>query len=72
MLVINLSHNEEVLERIREKRTLINSILRGKVNRIGNILTMNCLLHDAIEDQMAEVKGVGTRTAQFLDSLRNR
>ena len=31
----------------------------------------NCLLHDAIEGQMTEVKGVRRRT-QLLDDLRNR
>jgi hypothetical protein len=50
--------NEQVLERIGEKRTLLNNILRRKVNWIGHFLRINCLLHDAIEGQMAEVKGV--------------
>ena len=44
--------NEQVLERIGEKRTLINNILRRKVNWIGHILRRNCLLHDVIEGQM--------------------
>ena len=52
----------EVLDRIGEKRTLINSILRRKANWIG----------DAIEGQMTEVKGVGRRRTQLLDDLRNR
>ena len=55
-----------MLERIGEKRTLLNNILRRKVNWIGN-----CLLRDVIEGQMTEVKGVGRRT-QLLDDLRNR
>ena len=63
--------NEQVLERIGEKRTLLNNILRRKANWIGHILRRNCLLHDAIEGQMTEVKGVGRRT-QLLDDLRNR
>ena len=53
--------NEHVLERIGEKRTFLNDILRRKVNWIGHILRRNCLLHDAIEGQMTEVKGVGRR-----------
>ena len=53
--------NEQVLELIGEKRTLINKILRRKANGIGHILRRNCLLHDAIEGQMMEVKGVGRR-----------
>ena len=44
---------------------LLNNSLHGKVN------WGNCLLHDAIEEQMTEVKGVGRRT-QLLDDLRNR
>ena len=60
----------QVLERIVEKRTLLNNIIRRKVNWIGHILRRNCLLNDAIEGQMTEVKAVGRRT-QFHD-LRNR
>ena len=49
--------NEQVLERIGEKRTL----LHRKANWISHILIRNCLLHDAIEGQMMEAKGVGRR-----------
>ena len=59
--------NEQVLDRIGEKRTLLNNILRRKVNWIGHILRRNCLLHDSIKGQMTEVKGVGRRTTQFID-----
>ena len=41
--------NEQVLDLIGEKRTLINNILRRKANWIGHILRKNCLFHDAIE-----------------------
>ena len=51
--------NEQVLDRIGEKRTLINNILSRKVNWICHILRRNCFLHNAIEGQMTEVKGVG-------------
>ena len=61
----------EVLDRIGEKRTFLNNILRRKSNLIGHILRRNCLLHDAIEGQMTEVKGVGRRKIQLLDDLRN-
>ena len=53
--------NERVLDHIGEKRTLLNNILSRKSNWIGHILRRNCLLHDAIEGQMTEVKGVGRR-----------
>ena len=63
--------NQEVLERIG-KKTLLNNILRSKVNWIGHILRRNCLLHDTIEGQMTEEKGIGRRRTQLLDDLRNR
>ena len=34
----------------------MNNILRRKVNGIGHILKINCLLHDTIEGQMMEMK----------------
>ena len=64
--------NEQVLDHIGEKRTLINNILRRKANWIGHILRRNCLLHYAIEGQMMEVKGVGRRITHLLDDLRKR
>ena len=63
--------NEQVLDHIGEKRTLPKNILRRKANWIGHILRRNCLLHDAIEGRMMEVRGVGRRT-QLLDDLRDR
>ena len=48
--------NEHVIERKGEKRTLLNNILRREANWSGHILRRNCLLHDAIEGQMTEVK----------------
>ena len=32
----------------------------------------NCLLDEAIDEQMTEVKGVGRRITQPFDDLRNR
>ena len=60
--------NEQVLERIGEKRTLLNDILRRKANWIDHTLRRHCVLHDATERQMTEVKGLGTRRrTQLLD-----
>ena len=64
--------NEQVLERIGEKRTLLNNVLRRKANWIGHFLRRNCLLDDTIEGQLQVVKGVGRRRTQLLDDLRNR
>ena len=58
--------HEQVLERIGEKRTHLNNILRIKANCVGHIVRRNCLLHDATEGQMTEVKGV-ERRKQLLD-----
>ena len=41
--------NEEVLERIGEKRQLLNNILRRKNNWISQILRRNCFVHEDIE-----------------------
>jgi len=62
----------DVHECIGEKRTLLNNILHRKANRIGHILRRSCLLHDAIEVQRTEGKGVGRGRTQLLDALRNR
>jgi hypothetical protein len=62
--------NDEIPEHIGEKRILLYNILRIKVKCTDQILRRNSLLHDAIQRQKTEVKGVG-RT-QFLDDLRNR
>ena len=64
--------NEQVLDRIGEKSTLLNNILRRKANWIGHTMRRNCLLHDAIEEQMMEVKGVRKRRTQLFDNFRNR
>ena len=64
--------NKQVLARIGKKRTRLSNMLRRKANWIGRILRRNCLLHDATEGQMTEVKGVGRRRTQLLDDLRNR
>ena len=39
---------------------------------MSHILRKNCLLHDAIEGHVTEVKGVGKRKTQLLADLRNR
>ena len=48
----------EVLECIGGKRTLLNNIPLRKVNWTGYIQRINCLLDDAIEGQITEVKVV--------------
>ena len=36
--------NEEFLERVKQKKVILNNILRRKVNQIVHILRRNCLL----------------------------
>ena len=43
-----------------------------ETNWVGHILRINCLLCDAIEGQITELKEVGKRRTQVLDYLRNR
>ena len=46
--------NERGFERVGEKKTLLNIILRRKVNWFGHVIRINRLLHDGIEGQMTE------------------
>ena len=62
--------NEQGLEHVEEKSTLLYKILSRKANWFGHILRRNFLLYDAIEGKMTEMKRLG-RT-QPLDDLRNR
>ena len=63
--------NEEFLECKGENRILLNNVLLRKTHWVGYILRINCLLHDAIEGQMTEVKGIGRRKrTQLLYDLR--
>jgi hypothetical protein len=50
--------NEEVPGHTREKRTLLNNILRRKANLIGHILRTKSLLHYSTKEEMTKVKGV--------------
>ena len=68
----NNNNNNDNNHNVTYVRTLINNILRRKANWIGHILRKNCHLHDVIEGQMTEAKGVGRRRTQLLDDLRNR
>ena len=46
--------------------------IRSFLLKAKTFLRRNCLLHDTIEGQMMEVKGVGRKRTQLLDDLRNR
>ena len=68
--------NEEVLHRVKEKRNIIHTVKRRKVNRIGHILRGKCLLKHVIE---GKIKGRievtrrrGRRRKKLLDDLGDR
>ena len=63
--------NEQVLDRIVEKRALLNNIPHRKAIWFRHIMRRSCLLHDAIEEYTKDLKGVGRRRTQLLDDLRN-
>ena len=46
MRMENIKWSEKVVERIGEKRTLLNNKLRRKANSISHILRRDCFLHD--------------------------
>ena len=56
----------------RREGTHLNNILRRKANRIRHILRRNFLFHDVIEGQVTEVNGIGSRTTQLFNDLRNK
>ena len=62
---------EDVLELLGEKRTLLNNILRRNVNWIGHILRINCILHDTIE-RITEMKESREKKNKLIDDLRKQ
>jgi hypothetical protein len=45
--------NEEVLQRVKEERSILQGVKRRKVNWIGHIFHRNCLLKSVIEGKIA-------------------
>ena len=64
--------NEEVIEHVGQKRTLLNNTLHRKANWVGHVLRRNYFIYYLIEGQMTEVNGVGRIRTQLLDDLINR
>jgi hypothetical protein len=63
--------NEEVLQRVQEERSILQTIKRKNNNWIGHILGRNCHLKRAIERNIGEKVEVtgrqGRRHEQLLD-----
>ena len=69
-----LPKNEEVLQRVKEERNILQSIKRRKASWIFHILRRNCLLRHVIKGTIegrTEVTGrQERRSKQILDDLQ--
>jgi hypothetical protein len=63
-------NNEAVLHRLKEKRNILHTIRRRKVNWIKHILHRNCLLSHIIEGKIIGTIRQGRRCKQLLDDLK--
>jgi hypothetical protein len=68
--------NDEVLLRVKEQRNILHEMSKRKVNWIGRILGINCLLHRVIEGKIQEgievTERQGRRRGKLLDDLKER
>jgi len=69
--------NEELLHRVKEDRNILHAINRRRVNWIGHILCVNCLLKHAIERKIdGRIEVVtgrrGRRRNQLLGELKDK
>jgi hypothetical protein len=68
--------NEEVLQRVEERRNTLHEICKRKANWIGHILRRNCLLQRVTEGKIKgeiEVTGRrGRRLRKLLDDIKGR
>jgi hypothetical protein len=68
--------NEEVLQRVKEERNILQTTKRQKANSIGHILRRNCLLKHIIEIKIEgriEATGRrGRRHNKLLDDLKEK
>jgi hypothetical protein len=68
--------NEEVLQRVKEERNILQTIKRRKANWIGHILVRNCLLKHVIEGKLeGGIKMTvrrGKRRKQLLNGLKEK
>ena len=66
--------SEEVLQRIKDERKILQTIKIRKVNWIGHIVRRNCLIKHVIEREMDVRMEVtvrrGRRSKQLLDDLK--
>jgi hypothetical protein len=74
--LVFITTNDQVLHRVKEKRSILHTIKRRKANWIGHILRRNCLLRHVIERKLEgriEITGRrGRRRKQLLDDLKEK
>ena len=68
--------NEEVVQRVKEERNILQTIRRRKANWVGYIVGRNCLLKHVIEGKIegrVEVTGRrGTRRKQLPNERKKK
>jgi len=69
----NNVRNEEVLQRVKEERNILQTMKRRKANWIGHILCRNCLQKHITRGKLEgsiKVMGRGRKHKQLLDDLK--
>ena len=64
--------NEEVLNKVNEKRSLINTLTRRQKNWIGHVLRGNNLIKELIEGRLYGKKRRGKPRQQMLNFITGR
>ena len=68
--------NEEVSQRVKEERNILQTIKTNKADWIGHTVHRNCLLEHVIEGQIEDRIEVtvrrGRRSRQLLDDFKER
>ena len=75
MLKINWTDkvsNQQVLARIQEERSLINSIQQRKHKWLGHVLRHDGLLHRILEGRMEGKRGRGRRRQRMTDDIMGK
>ena len=61
--------NEEVLRRVEEKRSMVETIIRRKKNWMGHIMRGDGLMKEVMEGKMEGKKGPGRKRIGMIDDL---
>ena len=61
--------NEEVVRRVGEERSLVNTVIKRKKSWIGHVLRHDCLLKSVIEGRMEGKRCRGRKRIGILDEL---